>query len=191
MKMSRLPWMPSTPFDAKSESPTTTSAGLGLRCVGAGGASGFGQVQSVIGADTAEPMASGPGLSPAAASMVTSPVVEQRLDVGLGPASRTRLDEGLRRAPSVPAGARDRGSRQRVRGQDAEALGDRVRRVGRCDGDRGIGADQAAHAAGVHDDVVADLDVPLLRQRHEAGGVGAPIFDGGSSASRTLPALPR
>ena len=50
-----------------------------------------------------------------------------------------------------------------------EALGDRVRRIGRRDRHRRVGADQPAHAAGVDDDVVADVDAPVVRQRDQVG----------------------
>ncbi len=60
-------------------------------------------------------------------------------------------------------------SRQRKRRQEREALRDRMRRIVRRDRHRRVGADQPAHAADVDDDVVADVDAPVVRQRDQVG----------------------
>ena len=57
--------------------------------------------------------------------------------------------------------------RQRIRGQQPEVVGDRMRLVLRRHRHRGAGAEQLSHAADVDDDVVADLDRPVLQQRDE------------------------
>ena len=68
MNMSLLPWMPMTPFDAKSESPkiTTRVSGFGSFAWPGGGAAASGLV-----ALTAAPIVTGPGLSPFASSSDT------------------------------------------------------------------------------------------------------------------------
>ena len=167
MNRSRLPWMPSQPFEAKSESPNTTmrvsgllvSSGLapaaGARHVGRRGRHRGGQRDRTGLVSLLE-----------IARDLSGRV--QRLDVGLAPAVGAGLDQRLRELAAGAAGRRRHRPCQPIRGQQVEALGDRVRLV--LGGDRrfGPGAEQLAHAADVHHHVVADLDRPVLEQRGDA-----------------------
>ena len=120
------------------------------------------------GADTAAPIDDRARLVALASSSVDLPGRSSALDVGFGPARGARLDERSARCgrSTPPLTGVDR-ARQRVRGHDAEALGDRVRRVARRHRHRRVGAEQLAHAADVHDDVVADVDAPVVRERDQ------------------------
>src|SRR4051794_19666469 len=72
MNRSRLPGTPSVPFDAKSESPITARRVSGF---GASASPGLGGVAGATAADTAEPSAIGPFLSPLPSSSDTAPLV--------------------------------------------------------------------------------------------------------------------
>ena len=67
-------------------------------------------------------------------------------------------------------------------------VGDRMRRVVRGHRHRLVGADQLAHAAGVDDDVVADVDAPLLANAMQVVSGAAPALSGGSISSEQLAA---
>ena len=135
----------------------------------------------------------GPCLSPLASSRATSPAREQRLQVGLGPALRAGLDDRLRGAAADAAGHRRDRPRERVRRQQVEPLGDRVRRVARRDRAPTRRCRSSwPDAAHVDDDVVADLDRPsrwASATRLGSGGLSA--FSGGSISNRHLPPFAR
>ena len=166
MNRSRLPWMPRPPFAAKSESPITTTrvSGFGASSPGFGGVAGGGAATAADdrGAEDDRPLL-------VAFRLVERdlPGREQALDVGLRPAPRARFDERLRGVAVHAAGHRRRRARQRKGGEDVEALGDRVRRIVGHHRHRRVGADQAPHAAHVDDDVVADVDAPVVGERDQ------------------------
>ena len=169
MNRSRLPWMPSTPLVAKSESPTTDHPRFRLRRVRVVGLRRLGRRRACRRRHGGGRSTIGPFLSPFASSSATWPVASSALMSASAQLCGLDLDERLRRVAVDAAGHRRHRARQRKRGHDAEALGDRVRRVARGDGHRRVGADQAAHAAGVDDDVVADVDAPFVRERDQVG----------------------
>src|SRR5581483_406551 len=74
MNRSRLPWMPSAEFDAKSESPMTATRVSGFGASGAAFAS-----VAVDATLTAQPMSTGPFLSPLLSSSETWPDVSRLL----------------------------------------------------------------------------------------------------------------
>ena len=95
---------------------------------------------------------------------------EQRLQVGLRPAARARLEQLLRDV-AVDA-ALESASTDRASGNAVimlEVLRDRTRAAlrGHRDRHRLARADHLAHAARVDDEVVADVDAPLVRERDE------------------------
>ena len=75
MKRSRLPWIPSPEFAAKSESPMTTTRVSGFGA--SGGSPGFGAAVEL--AETADPIDTGPFLSPFDSSSDTSPLASRLL----------------------------------------------------------------------------------------------------------------
>ena len=96
MKMSRLPSIPSTLFEAKSESPKTTTRVSGF------GASGLspGLAGSAAAADTAEASVIGPGLSfPGSRAIFLG---QERLDVAFGPTPSLVVTSGWAVCPFTP-----------------------------------------------------------------------------------------
>ena len=178
---SRLPCTPSQPFEAKSESPmaATRVSGFGASAAGvlvslAGLAPGPAAAASARQPTRRPPATPAPGrpcpCRTRSASVRTGP------RVGLAPALRRALDECLRR-PAVRAALHgpDRPG-QRVGGDHAKPLHDRVRRVAHRDRCHLVRAEQLAHAARVHDHVGACLDAPVLQQRHEVGQRGLTLL---------------
>ena len=160
--------MPSQPLDAKSESPKTTMRVSAL-AVSSGFAPAAGAGASVAGDDTAAASETGPGLSPLSSSRLTSLVVLSVL-MSVSPQLFGLVStSGCGNLPLVPPamGATDLASRYAVSRLKRSVIG--MRLVAGGDGRLGTGADQPAHAADVDDDVVADLDAPVLQQ---AGDVG-------------------
>ena len=135
------------------------------------GAGGAAPATSVAGADTAAASETGPGLSPLSVARHLA-LAASALDVGLAPSCCGLVSTNV---CAVRAGRRRRstGVTDRASGYAVSRLkrvGDRMRRVARGDRHRRVGAEQLAHAADVDDDVVADVDRPVLEQR-DAGSV--------------------
>ena len=156
------------------------ASGLALPPAGGAGA-------SVAGADTAAPSVIGP-LPVALLGVELDLAGGQALQIGLRPALRAGLDQRLRRRPPAPPSTGLHRARQRKRRHHAEAFGDRMCGIDGRDRHRRVAAEQLAHAAGVDDDVVAELDRPLLQEGAEVRQVGA-AGSGGSSITSTLPPL--
>ncbi len=166
MNRSRLPWMPSAPLAAKSESPITTTR-----------VSGFGASVARLrrrrrrrrGATPPRRSRPVPSCRPSPRRATPCPVVISAL-MSVSAQLRGLVSmNGCAVWPFTPPCTGDDRSRQRIRGHVVEALGDRMRRIVGGDRHRRVGADQPAHAADVDDDVVADVDAPVVRERDQVG----------------------